>query len=97
MEKFYVSPGGDGFLSGFDVTVPVGWTEVTEAVFNSSLASAEAQNAADRAAAAAAENSDALARAQSVYDEIVGIHPISALETAKLIYPNFENEGTLQP
>lgn len=92
MVKYFQTPGGSVIkLEGPDeesisLNVSPDWTEATEA---DHIAQAAATAAAIQAAKDA-NSAGNLALAQDVYDEIVGIHPISALALARVIHPGFE-------
>lgn len=86
MSVFYSRDLGGHPVVGVSDTLPSGAVEITEAEYTDVVAAAEAaQQAAQDAGDAAA-----LANAQAVYDEIVSIHPITALALAKLLHPGFE-------
>lgn len=91
MVKYFQTPTGSivrvegGSEATIDSSVDPTWTAATE--------EDHAAQAAATAAAVQARRDDAaagnLTLAQSVYDEIVGIHPVSALALAQLIHPDF--------
>lgn len=72
-------------IADFDNGLDGTWVECTEAEYDAQVAANEQSMLDYLAAQAAAQH----AEAQSVYDEIVGIHPISALALARQIEPDF--------
>lgn len=92
MTFYFTDPEGR-FAESSEQTPPTSggpWTEVTSSDFRAAVSASESAIEAARQEAGAAANAALQTKAQAVYDEIVGIHPVSALALAQLVYPGFE-------
>lgn len=88
MSTFYfVSPAGPAKVetTADSYDTPPGFAPATEAEYETALVAVLAALDASAAAQVAARQADA----QAAYDEIVGIHPITALLFARQIHPEF--------